>query len=218
MANPIIETQSLTKIFKSPNGEHVAIKDLSLKIETNKITLITGLSGCGKSTLLYLLSTLLSPSEGKIFLGKEDMTSWSETQKANWRHKNAGFIFQDYQLLPNFTVLENIKIAAKHSLNKKSNQAEQLLKELDLDSKKDAYPPTLSGGEAQRAAIARALIKTPKILFCDEPTGNLDDTNATRFTTLLKAQQKKSPKTILIVTHDTRLYPLADTIIQLKKD
>jgi len=186
--------------------KEMILHDISLEIEEKRFTVITGESGSGKSTLLSIVSTLLNPSEGKIYF--EGVESGKIPNINHFRNKEVGFIFQFHYLISHLTVYENIALVSK----KTKEEIETLLKRLDILTLADKYPDQISGGQRQRAAIARAMINEPKYIFADEPTGNLDSKNSDVVFDLLRGLDA----TVIVATHDhSRILP-DDRIITLK--
>lgn len=214
----ILETKQLSKSFHDP-VEFRALKNIDLVIPEGQFASIMGSSGCGKSTLLYVLSTLDTQYEGRLFLEGEDLSLKTKDDLAEIRNEKIGFVFQFHYLLPEFTVLENIMLPALKlaKLNQKQieENAMNKLKLLGLEDQALKKANKLSGGQQQRAAIARALINDPKIIFGDEPTGNLDSKNAELVFEILKELKEKHNQTILIVTHDINFANKTDRIIKL---
>lgn len=181
------------------------LKGVSLRIEKGSLVSIVGSSGAGKSTLLHILGTLDKPDKGRVVLDGVDVFSLNESGLAKFRNEHIGFIFQFHHLLPELTALENAilpGLIAKKSESKVMEKGKSLLDFLGLGSRLDHKPSQLSGGEQQRVALARALINQPKILFADEPTGNLDHDNAQEILSMLLKLKKEFQMTMLIVTHD----------------
>lgn len=214
----ILETKQLSKYFYDP-VEFQALKNIDLVIPKGQFAAIMGSSGSGKSTLLYVLSTLDTQYKGKLLLEGEDLSIKSKNELAEIRNEKIGFVFQFHYLLPEFTVLENVMLPALKlaKLEQKQIEANAMnkLKMLGLEDQALKKANKLSGGQQQRAAIARALINDPKIIFGDEPTGNLDSKNADIVFEILKELKEKYNQTILIVTHDTNFANKTDRIIRL---
>ncbi len=208
--NIILEAQNLTKKYKLARDEYfVALDNINLKIYENEIVCIKGKSGAGKSTLLTILSGLNTPTSGEVFFKGEILPFLDDKKISFIRNKNFGFIFQSYNLLSEFTVLENISL---HMFLDKKNKkdyildiSKNLLKKLDLLDKISSYPISLSGGEKQRVAIARALINLPSIIFADEPTGNLDENNRNKIYEILEEYKEEKKSTIIMVSHDKEI-------------
>jgi lipoprotein-releasing system ATP-binding protein len=215
----IIETKNLSKFFYDP-VKFQALKNVNINVERGEFASIIGSSGSGKSTLLYVLSTLDTDYEGDIFLDGEKLSQRTKNELSSIRNEKIGFVFQFHYLLPEFTVLENVSLPAL-KLGKYSEQqiTDRALEKLDMLGMKDqAYKKAnkLSGGQQQRAAIARALINDPKIIYGDEPTGNLDSKNAAMVFDILHELKTNFKQTILIVTHDMDFANKTDRKIVLK--
>jgi len=220
LMNTILKAENIYKSFvKSKEQKLDILKGISLKLEVNKITEIVGASGAGKSTLLHILSGLDTPDTGKVEIEGTEIFKLSDDKLSKFRNKNIGFIFQFHHLLPEFTALENVSIpmmingiSLKNSLKK----SEELLETVGLKERFEHKPAELSGGEAQRVAVARALANNPKIIFADEPTGNLDSANSEIMHNLFVELKEKLGLTFLIVTHNPELVKLADTVLEMK--
>jgi lipoprotein-releasing system ATP-binding protein len=216
----IITTENLTKTFRSNGNDFQVLRGINLAIEPAKLIAIVGSSGSGKSTLLYVLSTLDTSYEGKIIINDTNLKSLSANQLSDFRNREIGFVFQFHYLLPEFTVLENVSLPALKLGRLSAEEVEQAgLDELDrLGLKDQAYKKAsqLSGGQMQRVAIARALINRPRIIFGDEPTGNLDSVNGRLVFDIFKDLVRTTGQTIIVVTHDSALAKEADQIIMLK--
>lgn len=214
----ILQTKGLSKYFYDP-VEFQALKNIDLTVPAGQFASIMGSSGSGKSTLLYILSTLDTKYKGHIYLDGEDLSEKSKNELAEIRNEKIGFVFQFHYLLPEFTVLENVMLPALKLAKLTQPQIEEnamsKLRMLGLEDQAIKKANKLSGGQQQRAAIARALINNPKIIFGDEPTGNLDSKNAGIVFEILKELKEKYNQTILIVTHDTNFANKTDRIIRL---
>lgn len=210
----ILKVENLNKTYgKNPNKVK-AVKNVNLTIKEGEFVAIIGKSGSGKSTLLNLLGLLENPDNGKIIIEEKDTTKMTEEEKIIYRRKNIGIIYQAYNLISTLTVKENILLPA--SLENRTisdKELEEMLKSLGLKEKINQMPNSLSGGEQQRTAIARALINSPKILLADEPTGNLDSKNTNQILKKLKYYNKRYKQTIIMVTHDEALAQKTDRII-----
>ena len=211
-----IKLVDVKKSFGNPPTE--VLKGISLEVESGELISIVGRSGSGKSTLLYIMSTLDNTSSGKIFYDNIDLAKMGQRDIHELRNKNIGFVFQFHYLLPELSVLENILMPArKHNLqNNLKQNALDLIKEVDLAGKEQRVPSQLSGGEQQRVAIARALLMTPKYLFADEPTGNLDSQNGNRIMSLFQKINSEKKTTVIYVTHDNDYASLAPRKIELE--
>jgi putative ABC transport system ATP-binding protein len=216
-ANAILRVEHLGKIFKS--GEHTVnvLSDVSFAIEAGSTCAIVGPSGSGKTTLIAICAGLERPSEGSVSFDGVALQSAGEEELARLRNESIGFIFQNFQLLPSLTALENVMVPAEiRGENHARSRAEDLLKQVGLDDRLHHYPVQLSGGEQQRVAIARAFINHPKILFADEPTGNLDAETAGEIIKLIFALNATRGTTLLLVTHDRELTQQAARLIRLR--
>ncbi|WPC35631.1 ABC transporter ATP-binding protein [Acinetobacter sp. YWS30-1] len=209
MPQAIISAQKLTQKIQLSQKQLTIFEDLSLEILTGEQVAITGRSGSGKSTLLGILATLDQASAGQLTVCGELVSSLNEEQRALVRLKNIGFVFQSFQLLPHLTALENVMLPLRLQLDFKYSDAEQkalaLLQKVGLDRQAQQTPKVLSGGEQQRVAIARALVSEPKIIFADEPTGNLDGETAQEIEQLLFQLNRELGTTLVLVTHDPDL-------------
>ncbi|HPQ09056.1 MAG TPA: ABC transporter ATP-binding protein [Bacteroidia bacterium] len=204
--------------IKKKIGNTEILKGISLQINLSEVVSLVGPSGAGKSTLLSILGTLDKPSEGKVFIDREDILKMNEKKLAAFRNKNIGFVFQFHHLLPEFTALENVYIPALIKGESKSiaeQRAKELLDRVGLSHRINHKPTELSGGEQQRVAVARALINQPKVIFADEPTGNLDSHNAEALHQLFFELRKEFGQTFVIVTHNEHLAQMADRTIHI---
>jgi putative ABC transport system ATP-binding protein len=214
----LIEGRNLTKEYLRGRKEIViAVNDIDLVIPRGKMIMVTGPSGSGKSTLLNILSGLDRPTEGKVLYEDENIADWDEERLSKYRRDNVGFIFQNWELIRTMTTLENIEsplYPVKIKGKELRTRAISLLKQVGLWDKADNFPDELSGGEQQRAGIARALVGKPRIIYADEPTGNLDLDNAATIMRLLKSFTKRDTS-ILVVTHNEDLTKYADKTYKL---
>ena len=203
----MISIQSVTKTFLAPSGETLRVlQDVSLEIAAGASVAIQGPSGSGKSTLLGLMAGLDQPTSGEIIVAGHSLTGLSELALSRFRAQNLGFVFQAYHLLPHFSALQNVVIAAEISgLPGARAKALEALARVGLEDRIEHLPAQLSGGECQRVALARAIVARPPILLCDEPTGSLDPVNADRVFELLLELQRDLGATLVLVTHDAQL-------------
>ncbi len=210
----MIEAKNIVKHF----GKVEVLKGINVSLNASEIVSITGESGAGKTTLLHVLSSLDKPSSGEVFFEGMDISKLKGTDLARFRNKNIGFVFQFHQLIGELSALENVCLPAWiGGVDKKQSRlnAERLLDFLGLSHRLKSYPNTLSGGEQQRVAVARALINNPKIVFADEPTGNLDSNNALLLQDYFKKLRNEFNTSFAIVTHSKELAAMGDRIINL---
>lgn len=209
MPQTIISAQNLTQKIQLAQKQLTIFENLNLDIQAGEQVAITGRSGSGKSTLLGILATLDQASNGKLLVCGESIAELNEEQRAEVRLKHIGFVFQSFQLLPHLTALENVmlplRLQEKFKYPKAEQKALNLLNRVGLERQAQQTPKVLSGGEQQRVAIARALIREPKIIFADEPTGNLDGETATEIEQLLFELNRELGTTLILVTHDPKL-------------
>lgn len=206
------------QLFKS-YGDLKVLKGIDIEINKGEIVSIVGASGAGKSTLLHILGSLDDADSGKLFIKGENITSFNGNQMARFRNMNIGFVFQFHNLLPEFSAMENICIPgyiSKRNTNEVEAKAMALMELLGISDRKDNKPSELSGGEQQRASVARALINDPEIVFADEPSGNLDSKNANELHELFFKLRKELNQTFVIVTHNEHLAQMADRILEIK--
>ena len=200
-------------------GPVSVLKGVSMEIAKGEVVSIVGPSGAGKSTLLYILSSLEQADKGEIFYNGQNVSGLSEKQLATYRNNSIGFVFQFHHLLPEFTAIENVSIPgwiAKQPKKQIEQRAIELLDFMGLADKKHKKPNTLSGGEQQRVAVARALLNNPALIFADEPTGNLDSENAAALHALFIRLKKEFDQSFLIVTHNEALAKLSDRVLNMK--
>lgn len=213
----ILEVQQLTKTYKSGSKELTVLKDVQFSIGQGESMSIVGSSGSGKTTLLGLCAGLDKATSGTIKLFGSDLANLNEDQRAALRNEYVGFIFQNFQLVPTLTALENVMIPLELDGRKGAEKiATELLERVGLGDRIDHYPTQLSGGEQQRVSLARAFSNEPKLLFADEPTGNLDDETSQSIEQLMFDLNKEKGTTLIIVTHDQELAKKTGRIIRLK--
>ncbi len=221
----MISVKNLTKKFpiahnvsnkKNSLKELCVINNVSFEIPDNHWISLTGPSGSGKSTLLSLLAGLEEPTSGSIQIFNSQITKMNEEQKAAFRAFNMGFVFQSFRLLPHLTAFENICVPLELISQNNYDWAKELLNRVGLGDRASHLPSQLSGGEQQRIAVARAFATKPKVLFADEPTGNLDSKNGSEVLKLLKELQTENKSTLIVVTHDTHVASQGDSTIKLK--
>jgi lipoprotein-releasing system ATP-binding protein len=208
----------VTDVHKSYGNVEV-LKGITLEIKKGEIVAIVGKSGAGKTTLLQIIGTLLKPDKGNIEINKVKVTSLSEKNLSKFRNRNLGFVFQNHQLLPEFSALENVIIPALIDRQNRKNceaKAKEILDFLNLSHRLTHKPKELSGGEQQRVAVARALINSPEVILADEPSGNLDTHNKEELHQLFFTLREKFNQTFVIVTHDMGLAKMSDRIITMQ--
>ncbi|WP_412989419.1 ABC transporter ATP-binding protein [Pediococcus siamensis] len=203
-----------TKRYTMEANTIVANDKISFEIDEGELVIILGESGAGKSTVLNMLGGMDHPSEGHILIDGEDIATYNERQLTAYRRTMVGFVFQFYNLIPNLTAKENVELASQ--VTNDALDVEETLRHVGLGKRMDNFPAQLSGGEQQRVAIARALVKNPKLLLCDEPTGALDYHTGKQILKLLQDTARKTNRTVLIVTHNSMIAPMADKVIHLK--
>ncbi len=208
--------RDLSKEYRSGDNSLAVLRDVSFSIPQGAFVAIVGPSGSGKTTLLGLLAGLDAPSRGQVILDEADMTAMDEDQRAKLRGEKVGFVFQSFQLIPTLTALENVQVPLELRGDRgAAERARDLLRRVGLGDRLDHFPTQLSGGEQQRVAIARAFANEPRILFADEPTGNLDSDTGARIVELLESLNRESATTIVLVTHDLNLAARAQRIIRI---
>jgi len=220
LTETIIETRSLTKEFVRDEFHIVALKDVDISIHKGEFIALMGPSGSGKSTLLHLVAAMDRPTGGDIRVLGHNLRELSEKEIAHWRNEHVGFVFQQFNLIPVLTALENVELPLKLTNLKKKERLEHAktaLKLVGLGDRLGHYPRQLSGGQEQRVAIARAIVTDPALILADEPTGNLDAASAQDVLTILSRLNKEYGKTIVMVTHDPHAARFATKIRHLEK-
>jgi len=217
MAEVIVETRNLEKIYTIGERRQQILKDVNLRIVAGEFVVVSGSSGSGKTTLLSILSGLDRPTSGSILLSGRDITGLSEDELAPVRNLETGFVFQAFHLVPSLTALENVMFPAELRRDPEARtKAGDLLRRVGLWERRDSFPQQLSGGEKQRTAICRALINRPKIIFADEPTGNLDSENSRGIVELLAELHREEKTTLVLATHSPEIASRADRVIVLR--
>jgi putative ABC transport system ATP-binding protein len=213
----ILEARALNKIYTVDHQEIMVLNDISIKVETGEFLVITGSSGSGKTTLLTLLSGLDKPTSGRVFIDQQDITGASEDELAPLRNRIIGFVFQSFHLIPSMSALENIMFPAElKGLASAETKARLLLERVGLSNRADNLPSRLSGGEKQRVSLCRAMINDPKLIFADEPTGNLDSINGRIVFEQLVEMKNEQGATLVVVTHNREIAAAADRVLRLK--
>ena len=209
-----IEVRHSAKRYGSGEQEIIANQDVTFDIEKGELVIILGSSGAGKSTLLNILGGMDTNDEGQIFIDGVDIAQLNSHQRTNYRRDDVGFVFQFYNLVANLTAKENVELASE--IVKDAMDPVAILIEVGLGHRLNNFPAQLSGGEQQRVAIARAVAKKPKILLCDEPTGALDYQTGKQVLQILQDMARKQDTTVIIVTHNSALAPIADRVIHMR--
>lgn len=215
MKEKLLEIKNLKKYYGKGDSQVKALDDVSFDVYKGEMLVLLGNSGCGKSTLLNIIGGMDSPTDGQVLLNGINITNYKDRELTKYRKEKIGFIFQFYNLLPDLTALENVRM----SLNKKDDNhlSEKTLELVGLGNQKmTQYPSQMSGGEQQRVSIARALVKNAEIILCDEPTGALDDKTGRKILELLQDIVRNQGQTMVIVTHTTPIAKMANRIITLK--
>ncbi len=213
----MLVARELTKEFQSGDHRLAVLRDVSFSIPQGALVAIVGPSGSGKTTLLGLLAGLDVPTRGSVLLDGADLTRLSEDDRARLRGEKVGFIFQSFQLIPTLTALENVTVPLElRGERDAATRAREMLGRVGLGDRTHHFPTQLSGGEQQRVAIARAFVNRPRILFADEPTGNLDGGTGERIVELLEGLNRESGSTVVLVTHDMALARRAGRLIALR--
>ena len=215
---PIIRTEKLRKVYAVGKERVVALNNVDLSIEKGEFCCIVGQSGSGKSTLLNQLAGLEKPTSGKVYIGKHEISKMTENELAEFRQQHLGFIFQSYNLLPTMTAAENVALPLMFKgVDKKTRlaRARKELKSMGLLGRANHLPTEMSGGQQQRVGIARAFVSSPKVIFADEPTGNLDRQTGDKIADLLFSLNREHGTTLILVTHDPQLAARCDRRLRL---
>jgi putative ABC transport system ATP-binding protein len=212
----MLRAESLTQSYLSGGRELTVLRDITFALEPGAFLAIVGPSGSGKSTLLGLLAGLDRPRQGRVWLDGEDLGSLSEDARARVRAEKVGFVFQSFHLIPTLTARENVQVPLELTGIDPRGRAEELLERVGLGDRGHHYPAQLSGGEQQRVAVARAFSHRPRLLFADEPTGNLDAATGARVIELLTELNRETGTTLVLVTHDPELAARARRVIRLR--
>ena len=210
----LIRLENVKKIYQSGEVITKAVDGIDFTVEKGEFALIIGASGAGKTTVLNILGGMDTATSGAVFVDGEDIAQWNAKQLTRYRRDDIGFVFQFYNLVPNLTAVENVELALQ--ICKNPLDADEVLREVGLGDRLNNFPAQLSGGEQQRVSIARALAKNPKLLLCDEPTGALDYQTGKSILKLLQDTCRKKGKTVVVITHNLAIAPMADRVIEIK--
>ena len=208
-----ITLKNVSKIYKTGDIETIALKNINLEIEDGEFVVILGPSGSGKSTLLNVISGLDTPTTGEIYFNDIKISDYNEEKLTKFRREYLGFIFQQYNLLQNLSVRENVEIGS--AVGKNPLGIDEVLKSVSMYEERNKYPYQLSGGQQQRVSIARSIAKNPKILFCDEPTGALDEKNGKQILNIIQVMNNNLKTTTVVITHNTNIAYMANKIIKM---
>ena len=214
MAEAFVSFQNVSKVYHSGEVSIRAVNNISFEIRKGEFVVIVGPSGAGKTTVLNMLGGMDSCSEGTILVDGSEVSRYSARQLTEYRRRDIGFVFQFYNLVQNLTALENVELAAQ--ICEDPIPAADALEAVGLGHRLDNFPAQLSGGEQQRVSIARALAKRPKLLLCDEPTGALDYNTGKQILSLLQSACREGGMTVIVVTHNTAITPMADRVITIR--
>ena len=209
-----IRLEEVRKIYQTGQVITKAVDGINFTISEGEFVVIIGASGAGKTTILNILGGMDTVTSGSVFVDGNDIAKYSRRQLTQYRRNDIGFVFQFYNLVPNLTALENVELALQ--ISKNPLDAEQILSDVGLSERLSNFPAQLSGGEQQRVSIARALAKNPKLLLCDEPTGALDYKTGKSILKLLQDTCRERNKTVIVITHNLAIAPIADRVIEIK--
>lgn len=216
--SPALQCQNIRKSFPSGDLDIEVLKGINVDIYSGQLTMLVGPSGCGKTTLLSIISGILSPTKGDIILFEENVFKLKDKERAEFRLQNIGFIFQQFNLLPALTAAENVAvplISANYPFEDALKEARIVLGRMGMGDHSEKIPSHLSGGQQQRVAIGRALIHRPKLIVCDEPTSALDEHTGLGIMDLLKEISQDKEKSVIVVTHDHRIFSYAERILHM---
>ncbi len=214
MKKDFVVLENVKKTYKMGEIEIHAVDGVNFTVKEGEFVVIVGASGAGKTTVLNILGGMDSATDGIVVVDGEHIETYTQKQLTSYRRNDIGFVFQFYNLVPNLTALENVELALQ--ICKDPLDAKKVLEEVGLGQRLNNFPAQLSGGEQQRVSIARALAKNPKLLLCDEPTGALDYQTGKQILKLLQDTCRKKNKTVIVITHNLAIAPMADRIIQIK--
>ena len=209
-----IEFKNVMKVYGEGRAQTIANSNVNFGINKGELVVILGPSGAGKTTLLNMLGGMDRPTDGEIWVNNTLISSYNDNQQTEYRRDRVGFVFQFYNLIPNLTALENVELSEE--ITDTNMDSAQVLRDVGLGDRMDNFPAMLSGGEQQRVSIARALVKDPDLLLCDEPTGALDNETGQHILKLLQDQSRYSDTTVIIITHNRAISQMADRVIEVK--
>jgi putative ABC transport system ATP-binding protein len=216
--DPVVHCHQLTKAYGEGGARVAALRGVDLEVYRGELLMLSGPSGCGKTTFLSILSGLLNPDDGRCEVLGQDLSMLDEEHRDQFRGKTVGFVFQAFNLLPGLNAVDNVAVPLLLNGVRRpqaTEQAHKLLGDVGLEDRRNHYPGQLSGGEQQRVAIARALVHRPPIIVCDEPTSNLDHATGHEVMGLLRQLCETSGTTVIVVTHDERIFPFADRVAHM---
>ena len=214
MQEAYVKLEQVTKVYHVGEVDIHAVDGIDFEVQKGEFVVIVGPSGAGKTTVLNILGGMDTASTGRVLVDGKDIAKYSPRKLTGYRRDDIGFVFQFYNLIPNLTALENVELASQ--ICKNPLNAKRVLQEVGLGERMGNFPAQLSGGEQQRVSIARALAKNPKLLLCDEPTGALDDQTGKAILTLLQDMCRQKGMTVIVITHNTAITPMADRVIRIK--
>lgn len=209
-----MELRNVKKVYQMGEVEIAAANGIDFYVEKGEFAVIVGASGAGKTTVLNILGGMDTATSGTVVVDGDNIVRYNQKKLTGYRRDDIGFVFQFYNLVPNLTALENVELALQ--ICKEPRDAEEVLKEVGLGDRLDNFPAQLSGGEQQRVSIARALAKNPKLLLCDEPTGALDYNTGKAILRLLQDTCREKGMTVILITHNSAIAPMADRVIHIK--
>ena len=214
LSEAFVKLENVTKVYHMGEVDIHAVDGINFEIKKGEFVVIVGPSGAGKTTVLNILGGMDTASSGSVVVDGYDIARYSQKKLTSYRRNDIGFVFQFYNLVPNLTALENVELALQ--ISKNPLDARQVLDEVGLENRMGNFPTQLSGGEQQRVSIARALAKNPKLLLCDEPTGALDYQTGKAILKLLQDMCRERGMTVIVITHNTAITPMADRVIRIK--
>ena len=214
MQEAYVKLEQVTKVYKMGEVEIHAVDGINFEVKKGEFVVIVGPSGAGKTTVLNILGGMDTASTGRVLVDGKDIAKYSPRKLTGYRRDDIGFVFQFYNLIPNLTALENVELALQ--ICKNPMDAQKVMEDVGLGERLDNFPAQLSGGEQQRVSIARALAKNPKLLLCDEPTGALDYNTGKAILKLLQDTCRKKGMTVILITHNSAIAPMADRVIKIK--